>query len=232
MKVENVKKLEVTRKKYFKLRNTILCVLGFLIFLIVIINLYKYIMIKKIWKANLGVEFGDNYKITIDKDRDEIPDEYVYYKDGIKKIVNVNDNRSEIFITEDMEYCIDEYTKSYFTIEPQNGDKYCPQKMNMFLYNDLNVTKNMKTTLQSTIFDLAKSNVKLGKEILDGKEYIVFQQDNSKMYLNPTTYIAEIITKKHDNGSYYYVKMTVEPNVVTEKIELPNLEEYKNNTEH
>ena len=230
MDLRKVKELEETKKKYLKFRDIIILILIIIFIVYSILILYKYFMIKKIWKANVGTDLGGNYKITIYRDEDEKPDEYVYYRDGIKKYISENDEgqmHTFEIVTKNKIYFINDETKTYFTINAEDNNYY-PEKINMFNYTGIFEDDEES---KFSIIDVIKDNTtKISKEGYDGKEYIVFEQNNNKMYLNLDTYIAEVIKRTYSGGNTL-LRMKTEIGAVTEKLELPDLEGYTDTTD-
>ena len=226
MDIKNIKKLELTKNKYHKIKIIFIII----IFFIIIINLslfsYKYIIMNKIWKANVGVEFGNNFKITIYENKHDIPSQYIYYKDGIKKIISANDSNKSSYqlITKDKYYLINDYFKTYLLKTTKDKNiTYCPEKMNMFRYYSeiLSNEKSTPLSIKSVLF----SKVKLKKGEYEGKKYFIFEQGNERMYLNPNTFLVEIILSLPiERGQY--TKLQVDINAVTEDLIIPNLENY------
>lgn len=209
---EDVKKIKKQYKKIIKIA-LILLILCLILFLINFIRIY--LGFSKILKANVGVNIGDNYKITTYEFGHPV---YVYFKDNIKKTVRNEgkDNEFIIYQTENESYGIIPKTKKYFDV-------------NLFRkVNEIDLISSMmwdreNIDLKNFVRVFFTEGVKLGKENYKGKEYITLTIDMIKLWVNSDTYYVE---KELRYGEE--ITRVIEKNVVKEnELSIPDLDVFE-----
>lgn len=241
-KLKNIKELEKVRRKYLKLRNTILTILGIIIAIIIvilIIFLYKYFPISKILKTNVMADLGDNCKITYYHNDEKTPIRIIYINDGLFKSVVpvISDAGKGAFINmgniDGYNYIINEidWNDEVESVKTYRKIKVSDELPEWYDETKINLLEGFYSGYPKIRFiDVAKFIIeekgRIEREEYNGKEYIVLRRNKyAKAYINPETKLVEKIV----GGTDQYkdeINIVIEKNAVTEEIKLPDLTEY------
>lgn len=215
--IENNEEVKKIKSQYKKILNLVFTLLAIIIIIFTINFIRTYSKFYKILKNNIGVDLGDNYKITTYIDGDVI---YTYCKNGIIKTVRNIDKVNEIISiqTNEKSYIILEKSKEFWDMPNINREVNKANLMSIMLLEEDITIKNIVTWMIT-------ENISIEKEVYEGKKYIVLNMEMTKLWVNPETYYIE---REMNFGQEF--KNKIEKNVVTDKdVEIPKLEEYKYN---
>lgn len=239
-KLKNIKELEKTKKKYLRLRNTVLIILSIIIVIVTILSAsfaYKYIKISKILKDNVAADLGDNCKISFYYDGEKVPNHTIYINNGLVKNVTpiISDvgggELTFIGIIDGYNYIINdviwsgEVTKTYskMKVSEIELENYDVTKINLL---ESFYSGNPKVPFLDVAKFIIKDKGRIEKEEYNGKEYIVLRRgEYAKCYINPETNLAEKIVGGSDRNRTD-INIVIEKNAVKEEIKLPDLTEY------
>ena len=190
--VENNEEVKKLKKKYKKLRNCIIIPIIIVILLAVIVISYNSLMIRKILKNNLSINFGDNYKFTTVNYTFEKPEEkvksVVCHKDGIVSVVLQN-GKYGMLKDKDTTYQIMYETKEYRTLENglMMGDN------NNSLLNYFMIGKEDVDSFWKIAEMVYRARVMVGNAKEDGNSYYIinFIGFDEKIYVNKENYLIE-----------------------------------------
>ncbi len=240
-KLKNIKELEKAKKKYLRLRNTVLIILG--IFLIILLSFfYKSIKISKILKDNIIADLGDNCKVSFYYNDETIANQIIYINNGLIKNVTpiITDvGLGELIIIGTIDgynYIINdmmwngEATKTYtkIKIDEIELEGYDITKINLL---ESFYSGSYKVSFLDVAKFIIEDKGRIEKEEYNGKEYIVLRRgEYAKCYINPETGLVEKMVGGNDKNRTEK-KIVIEKNAVTEEIKLPDLSEYIDQTE-
>ena len=216
--VEN-EEIKSLKKKYKKLKYSIIIPIVVIVFVILIKFTYNVYVIQNLLRNSVAVDFGDNYKTTTISYQNSKPEEQnktvIYHKDGIVS-TKLQNGKFGIVKTPEISYQLMYETKEYRKMEGGLiiGDTNTASLLNFFMIAENEVEDTMKVAQF-----IYQARIDVGIEKIDGIKYYVlkFIGFEEVFYVNSETYLVD---KYSSNDNTFEIK--IEKDVVTdEDIKLP-----------
>ncbi len=202
---EEVKKIKSTYKKMkYTIFFLLLAIIIFYISNLLITTLYLQNIVKK----NLGINLGNNYKLTRTSGNYTTT---IYYKDGIYNHI-YSDNQKSIYAKNEEIYQVDYLTKTYQKIELNS---FLQPHVSLSLFNYFYFGEDEESlSFKSLLTTVYQANVKLSSETIHQQKYLTvsLKAFNEKLWIHPDTYYIE---KENMDGQITEQKL--EKNVVTDE---------------
>lgn len=211
MKKEIVKgseeEVKMIKNKYQKMR-LIIVIIPLLIILIYAGNLViTTLRLQKILQNNIGIDFGNNYKLTRNAYGSQST---TYYKDGMLNHV-FSDGKRRFYGKDNQVYLVSDDTKEYQKME-LDGFFETPSCLNLLNY--FWIDEESVSSLKDMLILTYQAGVKFGSETIDNQKYITveLQAFSEKFWIHSDT---NLIEKENMDGQM--LEQKVEINVVTEE---------------
>lgn len=219
-KINNQEELEKVKKQYnnyIKIIKIICVIILIVLGIILIKNIYRFVIVNKIVNANVCVDLGDNYKVTFYDIETNQKNYILYYKNNIKK---ENTEDCQTFYTPKGMYVFFETNKVY-SFNSDDVFILMSSLKNNFLTSEMFADERILKL--NVIKSMMNKKYKIGKEEFQGEEYVTLDRGYYKYWLEKENYIL-----KFKKTADKIEKIEIEKNVVTdEDIALPNLNEYE-----
>lgn len=216
----NKDNLDKLKNKYTKIKKPLIVfIILFFILIIVLLStyIYKFTILKKVFSVNNQFALGNNFKRTVYSE-ENIVTHTTYYKDGILR-ENLGDS-VDLYFIKNKAYYVNNYNSTY-TIE-EFSEEYVPGISLFNLDAVAGGQASRKNSTQSAFEYLFEGGLKLKKDFIDNKEYLVISTENSNTYIDLDTYFVTMVNFK---GTIH--RQTIETNVVTDTdVLLPDLTTY------